>query len=164
MAKANDKLANCDECGRAIIAIVGLDLCPECFAQQVRAYERIEQVLAETPTISVSELSRRAEVKRSIIARLARKGRIKLRDEVQSLRCERCNKPMEEVGRFCSVCRARLMFEAKDAATTLQGKMDYEPRFEPGMRARAHGVVRALTRRRSIFRSIDYGTRGKYSP
>ncbi len=156
----NNKIIGCDECGRAVLATAGLDLCPECFEAQVEAYERIEKVLAVTPDVSPSELSTRAQVKRSVIRRLARKGRIKLRQSDEAPRCQRCDKPMEEVGHFCAMCRVELMFLAKDAASELQDKA----REEADMRSKAYGVMKALTKKRSLFRSTDFGTKGKYSP
>jgi predicted amidophosphoribosyltransferase len=160
MAQDSRKLANCDECGRLITADRGLELCLECFGRQLQAYKRIEKVLAETPDISVSELSRRANVSKSVIGRLARKGRIKLRSSDEPIHCARCGASMKEVGKFCAVCRAELMLEAKDAAATLKAKA----RERLDSAARAQGIVSALTRKRSIFRHVDYGTKGKYSP
>ena len=160
MAQDDRKLANCDECGRLIPADRGLELCLDCFGRQLKAFKRIEEVLAETPDISPSELSRRANVSKSVISRLARKGRIKLRGSDEPLHCTRCGTAMEEVGRFCAVCRAELLLEAKDAAATLKAKA----RDRLDSAGRAQGIVRALTRKRSIFRHVDYGTKGKYSP
>jgi predicted amidophosphoribosyltransferase len=162
MTENNDKIIGCDECGRAVLATAGLDLCPECFAAQVEAYERIEKVLAVAPDISPSELSTQAQVNRSVIKRLARKGRIKLRQSDEAVHCQRCNELMDEVGRFCARCRAELMFLAKDAASALKDKV----REQSAMRSRTYGVVKALTKKRSIFRSrsSDFGTKGKYSP
>jgi predicted amidophosphoribosyltransferase len=160
MAEDNNKIIGCDECGRAILAHEGLELCPECFAAQVEAYERIEKVLAIAPDVSPSELSSRAQVKRSVIKRLARRGRIKLRQSDETVHCQRCNKSMEEVGRFCARCRADLMFLAKDAASAIKDKV----REQSAMRSRTYGVVKALTKKRSLFRSSDFGTKGKYSP
>jgi len=160
MAQDNRSLANCDECGRLIVGGGGLELCPDCFARQLDAYKRIEKVLAETPDVSPSELARRADVSRSVIGRLVRKGRIKLQDADEALHCDRCGVPMDEVGKFCAVCRAQLLLEAKHATAALKAKA--RDRLESG--GRAHGIVRALTRKRSVFRHTDYGTRGKYSP
>ena len=148
-------------CAEVLIAAdKGLELCLDCFGRQLKAYKRIEKVLAETPDISPSELSRRANVSKSVIGRLARKGRIKLHGSDEPLHCRKCGAAMEEVGRFCAVCRAELLLEAKDAATTLKAKA----RERADGAARAQGIVRALTRKRSIFRHTDYGTKGKYSP
>ena len=160
MAEEGKKIIGCDECGRAVLATAGLDLCPECFEAQVEAYERVEKVLAVTPEASPSELSTRAQVKRSVIRRLARKGRIKLKQSDEAPHCQRCNKPMEEVGRFCAMCRVELMFLAKDAASVLQERA----REKADMRSKAQGGVAALRKKRSLFRSTDFGTRSKYSP
>jgi len=160
MVEDKGSLGNCDECGRLIVGGGGLELCPDCFARQLDAYKRIEKVLAEVPDISPSELARRADVSRSVIGRLVRKGRIKLQGADEALRCDRCGAPMEEVGKFCSVCRAQLLLEAKEATAALKAKARDRVRSA----GRAHGIVRALTRKRSIFRHVDYGTRGKYSP
>ena len=160
MAQDNREVTTCDECGRLILANVGIELCPGCFARQLDAYKRIEKVLAETPDISASELSRQAEVSTSVIRRLARKKRIKLREEDEAVRCTRCGELMDEVGKFCATCRAELILQAKEAAATLKEKL----RGKADVRGRSHGVVRALTRKRSLFRPVDYGTKGKYSP
>jgi len=160
MAEDNNRIIACDECGRAILAHAGLELCPKCFAAQVEAYERIEKVLAIAPGLSPSELSTRAQVKRSVIKRLARRGRIKLKQSDEAVHCQRCDKPMDEVGRFCARCRADLMFLAKDAASSLKDKVHEQS----AMRSRTYGVVKALTRKRSLFRSDNFGTKGKYSP
>ena len=122
MPENNNKIIGCDECGRAVLATAGLDLCPECFEAQVAAYERIEKVLAIAPDVSPSELSTRAQVKRSVIKRLARRGRIKLKQSDEAVHCQRCNKPMDEVGQFCARCRADLMFLARDAASAIKDK------------------------------------------
>jgi hypothetical protein len=67
---------------------------------------------------------------------------------------------MEEVGQFCAMCRVELMFLAKDAASVLQERA----REKADMRSKAQGVVAALRKKRSLFRSTDFGTRSKYSP
>ena len=67
---------------------------------------------------------------------------------------------MDEVGKFCALCRRTLMAQAEAAAGTLQAKL----RGKIDMTGRAHGVLRALTRKRSLFQGTDFGTKGKYSP
>jgi hypothetical protein len=52
------------------------------------------------------------------------------------------------------------MFLAKDAASALKDKV----REQSAMKSRTYGVVEALTRKRSLFRSGNFGTKGKYSP
>jgi hypothetical protein len=160
MAQDKYGVSDCDECGRLIVVNMGMELCPECFVRQLEAYQRIEKVLAVMPDISPSELAKRARVSRSVITRLVKKKRIKLRSDDKPVHCHRCGAPMDEVGKFCEPCRAELMFQVKDAAATVQKKLSGRVH----MRGRAHGVVRALTRKRSLFRGTEFGTKGKYSP
>ena len=160
MAQDDYKISSCDECGRLILRDMGMQLCPECFVRQIDAYERIEKVLAVMPDITPSELSERAEVSKSVIDRLVRKKRIKLRSADEPVHCRRCGRQMDEVGKYCALCRKALMSQAEAAAEMLRKKF----RGHVDMTGRAHGVLRALTRKRSLFRGSDFGTKGKYSP
>jgi len=160
MVQDDYKVSSCDECGRLILRDMGMQLCPECFVRQVDAYERIEKVLAVMPDITPSELSEQAQVSKSVIERLVRKKRIKLKSADEPVYCRRCGKPMDEVGKYCALCRRVLMSQAEVAAATMRAKL----RGKVDMTGRAHGVLRALTRKRSLFRGPDFGTKGKYSP
>ena len=160
MAQDDYKVSGCDECGRLISANMGMELCPECFVRQLEAYERIEKVLAVMPDITPSELSKRAEVSKSVINRLIKKKRIKLRSADKPVYCRRCGEPMDEVGKFCALCRRELMSQVEAAAATMRAKLG----GKVDMTGRAHGVLRALTRKRALFRGSDFGTKGKYSP
>jgi protein-arginine kinase activator protein McsA len=137
-----------------IAARPGVELCSECAERQREAYERVERVLAATPDISPAELAQRANVTRSVLKRLAKKGLIIMRPVEESRRCQRCGREMDGVDRFCGVCKTELLSQAKQAASSLQNRVPYGQA----------GEARKTARKKPPSSPSDFGARGKYSP
>lgn len=109
-------LMNCQDCGKLCIA-TPLQRCPECQWELERAEAKVVEFLEAYPLSLLDEVQRGTGVKRQIILRMIREGRII--EGTMSYPCENCGSFITK-GRICIKCADDVLDFIKPRVDTLQ--------------------------------------------
>ncbi len=99
-------LRNCRSCGRLFVD-TGQGSCPDCLEQEERDFERVRQFLKENPGATIDETAGKTQVKRELIIRFLRQGRLEAEGGVAELTCEGCGAAIRS-GLYCPACAQKL--------------------------------------------------------
>ncbi|MZP29481.1 flagellar protein [Heliobacterium undosum] len=124
---------NCPRCNRIFVP-QGRRICPVCIREDEEKYERVRAFLRDHPGSTLLEVVTATEVDEDTVLQFIKEGRIESSDlRGPSLRCERCDAPIDS-GKLCSSCQGALTKELQKAAGSLKPSsaiMDRDKKSRP---------------------------------
>ncbi len=146
-------LATCDRCKKMFTKMSDLVICPQCLPQEEEDYERLRDILQESPQLTAEQLSEKTDIELSCVLRCIASGRIQSMDQGERVRCGRCGAPaISSSKKLCESCLNQLSQEVAKAQSKIRLPKKREVELGRALNVSEEQPIR-------VSRSLDYRKR-----